>query len=175
MAAILDFWEGMTGTMLPYAFSTPPANGGWLLCDGSVLLSTTPHKALRAKLIADGMKWGSDGSGNPKIPNTCGEFMRGADNGRGVDVGRALGTVQGGSLVAFDAADPGAGVTTATPSSQADLPAYGFDPATNAHWAGKTIAYSNQTGTTLTTPTNPNFVLGFSRPRNIAANYIIKT
>lgn len=93
MSKILDFWAGMTGTVLPYALSAPP-DSGWLLCDGAVLTASTPHQRLRQKLIADGFKFGKDGSGNPKLPDLRGEFIRGFDSGRGVDAGRGFGSDQ---------------------------------------------------------------------------------
>ncbi|QOE32750.1 collar protein [Achromobacter phage Mano] len=88
MAATLDLWAGMTGTMLPYAFSTPPDNTSWLLCDGRVLLASTPHTNLRAKLITDGFQFGQDGSGNPRIPDLRGRVPAGKDDMGGAAAGR---------------------------------------------------------------------------------------
>ena len=64
---------------------------GYLECDGS-LLSRTVFAALFAVI---GTIYGvGDGSTTFAIPDLRGEFIRGFDNGRGVDSGRAIGTTQ---------------------------------------------------------------------------------
>ena len=77
------------GGVIPYADNTPPA--GFLECDGSAISRTT-----YANLFAAiGVTWGAgDGVTTFNIPDSRGEFLRGWDNGRGVDAGRAFATVQ---------------------------------------------------------------------------------
>ncbi|WP_430433983.1 phage tail protein [Methyloversatilis sp.] len=73
-----------------FAASVPPA--GWLECDGAAVSRTT----YAALFLAIGTTFGAgDGSTTFNIPDCRGEFIRGWDNGRGVDSARALGSVQG--------------------------------------------------------------------------------
>jgi microcystin-dependent protein len=70
-----------------------PANipGGWLECDGSAI-SRTDYAGLFAEI---GTNYGAgDGSTTFNLPDLRGEFVRGLDNGRGVDAGRALASAQ---------------------------------------------------------------------------------
>ena len=88
-------WAAMAGVpagvFVPYAGETAPA--GWLLCDGSAVSRTT-YAALFA---AVGTAYGTgDGSTTFNLPDMRGEFLRGWDNGRGIDSGRALGSSQNG-------------------------------------------------------------------------------
>lgn len=62
---------------LPWSRATAPA--GWIFADGSVLTAATPYTALRAAYIADGFPYGSDGAGNPRIPDMCGRVAAGRD------------------------------------------------------------------------------------------------
>lgn len=151
MSKILEFWQGMTGTVLPYALTAAPA--GWMICDGAVLASGDAP-TLRQKLIDDGSPYGDDGAGNPKLPDLRGEFIRGLDNGRGVDAGRALGTAQADEFKAH--AHSWLKSNTAT-----------FGTINNLTVAGEiNDAGGNSTSTEGGSET---------RPRNVAMNHIIKT
>lgn len=68
---------------------------GYLECNGALLSRTT-----YAKLFdAIGTTFGAgDGSTTFAIPDLRGEFIRGWDNGRGIDAGRAIGTKQGDAI-----------------------------------------------------------------------------
>lgn len=71
-----------------------PANipAGWLECDGAAI-SRTDYAGLFAEI---GTIYGvGDGATTFNLPDLRGEFVRGLDNGRGVDIGRVLG---GGQL-----------------------------------------------------------------------------
>ena len=64
---------------------------GWIPADGRALSRTT-YAALFAAI---GTTYGSgDGSTTFNVPDLRGEFLRGWDDGRGVDSGRALGSAQ---------------------------------------------------------------------------------
>lgn len=77
------------GVIFPYAGPIPPT--GWLLADGSAV-SRTVYARL---FTAIGTTYGAgDGSTTFNLPELRGEFLRGLDNGRGVDAGRVLGTAQ---------------------------------------------------------------------------------
>ncbi|MDT0502725.1 MULTISPECIES: tail fiber protein [unclassified Halomonas] len=91
MSRILQMWEGMTGTVLPYALATAPT--GWLLCDGAALTSGTAEH-LRQALLDAGSPYGDDGSGNPLLPDLRGRHALGAGTGPSLTA-RALGDVGG--------------------------------------------------------------------------------
>ena len=87
------FWVpgDIKGTLL----ATVPA--GWLKADGA-LVSRAAYPAL---FTAIGTTYGAgDGSTTFRLPDLRGEFLRGADDGRGVDAGRSLGSAQAGMLEA---------------------------------------------------------------------------
>lgn len=82
------------GIVSYFASSAPPPQG-WLLCNGA-LISRTIYSDL---FNAIGVTYGSgDGSTTFGIPDLRGEFLRGLDNGRGIDVDRTLGSVQGDAI-----------------------------------------------------------------------------
>lgn len=77
------------GAVLFFAMAAAPS--GWLVCDGS-LVSRATYAALFAAI---GSLYGAgDGATTFKLPDLRGEFLRGSDGGRGVDVGRGLGSSQ---------------------------------------------------------------------------------
>lgn len=78
------------GTMLPFPRGTVPA--GFLEVDGSEQ-SAAKYPDLAAYL-AGAFDKGDEGAGNFRLPDTRGEFLRGWDHGRGIDVQRALGSWQ---------------------------------------------------------------------------------
>lgn len=80
-----------TGSVYTFAGATVPT--GWLKCNGA-LLSRTTYAALFAVI---GTTYGAgDGSTTFALPDLRGEFVRGFDDARGVDTGRALGSAQAG-------------------------------------------------------------------------------
>lgn len=74
------------GAMVPFPKGTVPA--GFLEVDGSVQ-SAAAYPDLAAYLGTT-FNTGGEGVGNFRLPETRGEFLRGWDHGRGVDVGRNL-------------------------------------------------------------------------------------
>ncbi len=77
------------GKISHYAMAAIPQ--GWLKCDGSAVSRAT-YAALFA---AVGTTYGAgDGATTFNLPDLRGEFIRGLDDGRGVDAGRALGSAQ---------------------------------------------------------------------------------
>ncbi|MBP2631566.1 MAG: Tail Collar domain protein [Firmicutes bacterium] len=82
-------------------FARQTAPGGWLKADGSAV-----SRADYANLFdAVGIMFGAgDGSTTFNLPDLRGEFIRGFDNGRGVDTGRILGSSQTEMLKAFSPA-----------------------------------------------------------------------
>lgn len=86
---INPFYAVPVGTILPFAGSSIPA--GWLECAGQVLSRAT-YPDLFAAI---GTTYGAATSETFNLPDLRGEFLRGWDNGKGVDPGRALGSAQG--------------------------------------------------------------------------------
>jgi len=81
------------GTIITSARAAAP--DGFLLCDGSAL-SRTSYAVL---FSAIGTAYGAgDGSSSFNIPDLRGEFIRGTDNGRGVDAGRQIGSTQSDAM-----------------------------------------------------------------------------
>lgn len=79
------------------AFAGSAAPAGWLKCNGAAI-SRTAYADLFAVI---GTTYGAgDGNSTFNIPDLRGEFLRGWDNGRGVDAGRALGSAQADELKA---------------------------------------------------------------------------
>jgi microcystin-dependent protein len=129
-----------------YAGTTPPA--GWLLCDGASVSRTT-----YANLFAAiGTTYGGTGTVF-NLPDLRGVFLRGLDNGRGVDPGRTLGTQQADAFKAhnhtINADDGGFNAGTITVS--------GTD---------RSVVYTPPTSTVGGSET---------RPVNVAMQFIIKT
>lgn len=155
MSKVLEFWQGMTGTVLPYALATAPT--GWMVCNGAVLASGDAP-TLRQKLIDDGSPYGDDGSGNPKLPDLRGEFVRGLDGGRGIDTGRALGSAQADD---FRSHLHGNRYSTTTGGT-----ANGISGASN---------FAFPSDLTLSNDATSEVGGAETRPRNVAMNYIIKT
>jgi microcystin-dependent protein len=83
-----------TGAIVPYAKNSAPS--GWLLCDGSLYgrtaLDPSPQVSLFG-VIATTYGAG-DGLTNFAVPDLRGMFVRGFDNGRGIDPLRSFGTNQ---------------------------------------------------------------------------------
>lgn len=76
------------------SFAMPIAPAGWLECNGA-MVSRTAYAALFAKI---GTIYGAgDGATTFQIPDLRGEFVRGWDNGRGVDP-RVIGSAQAGQM-----------------------------------------------------------------------------
>ncbi|AZO96799.1 hypothetical protein D7D81_16835 [Halocella sp. SP3-1] len=82
-----------TGSVFHFAASSPPP--GYLECNGAEISRTT-YADLYSVI---GTTFGEgDGSTTFNIPDLRGEFIRGYDNGRGVDSGRELGSWQSEEL-----------------------------------------------------------------------------
>ncbi|MDE2040723.1 MAG: tail fiber protein [Elusimicrobia bacterium] len=78
-----------TGAVVLFAMSSAPS--GFLACNGAAVSRST-YAALFAAI---GTTFGSgDGSTTFNLPDLRGEFVRGWDNGRGIDAGRAFGSEQ---------------------------------------------------------------------------------
>jgi len=148
-SAITDF----TASILPFAIIPPPT--GWLECNGAAISRTT-YANLFSKI---GTTYGpGNNSTTFNIPDLRGEFIRGFDNGRGIDSGRNFATFQDQSIQAHKHAISGSGGSAGA----------GSNPGNNSgQWDSGAYTGKN----TFTTIYN---LSGITRPRNIALAYCIK-
>ncbi|WP_330202008.1 tail fiber protein [Escherichia coli] len=125
------------GVPVPWPSATPPT--GWLKCNGAAF-SAEEYPELAKAYPTN------------KLPDLRGEFIRGWDDGRGIDSGRTLLSAQDGSIEAHGHDYNGAIYTSSGPS-----------------WANTTDAghraYSGFTS---------SYGGSETRPRNIAFNYIVR-
>lgn len=129
------------GAVAHFAMSTAPS--GWLKANGA-LVSRTTYAALFAAI---GTTFGAgDGATTFKLPDLRGEFLRGWDDGRGVDAGRVMGSWQADEF-----------------KSHSHTVAQGST-------AGSVASFMDATGTTQTQATGG----AETRPRNIAMLACIK-
>lgn len=148
------------GTVAHFAASTAPA--GWIKANGAAVSRTT----YAALFLAIGTTYGAgDGSTTFNVPDLRGEFVRGLDDGRGVDSGRALGASQTDAMQGhFHGV---AGQSSAGPTGTAGSVAFGT-PAASQTVAGAATAASTD-GTNGTPRTAAE-----TRPRNQALLACIK-
>ena len=91
----VDDLAGMipSGAVMYFAGQTAPT--GWLKANGAAVSRTT-YAALFAAI---GTTYGAgDGRSTFNLPDLRGEFIRGWDDGRGVDTGRVFGSAQGDAI-----------------------------------------------------------------------------
>lgn len=81
------FGNGFVPPGAVMSFATPAAPNGYLLCDGSAISRTTYASLFSAIGTAFGA---GNGSTTFNVPDMRGMFVRGLDQGRGVDPGRTL-------------------------------------------------------------------------------------
>ena len=125
------------GVPVPWPSVTPPT--GWLKCNGAAF-SAEEYPEL-AKVYPTN-----------KLPDLRGEFIRGWDDGRGIDSGRTLLSAQDGSIEAHGHDYNGVIYTSSGPS-----------------WANTTDA-GHQAYSGFTS----SYGGSETRPRNIAFNYIVR-
>ncbi|HBA6292186.1 TPA: tail fiber protein, partial [Escherichia coli] len=142
------------GVPVPWPSATPPT--GWLKCNGAVFSSEKYPKLAKAYPTN-------------KLPDLRGEFIRGWDDGRGVDAGRQLLSSQGDAIRNIEGfADGGIGMS--------------FDAIRGAFYDAGTRSARMPNNTTDIGKTD-DLVFDASRvvptanenrPRNIAFNYIVR-
>ncbi|EMX3638690.1 tail fiber protein [Escherichia coli] len=142
------------GVPVPWPSATPPT--GWLKCNGAAF-SAEEYPELAKAYPTN------------KLPDLRGEFIRGWDDGRGVDAGRQLLSSQGDAIRNIEGfADGGIGMS--------------FDAIRGAFYDAGTRSARMPNNTTDIGKTDD---LGFdasrvvptaneNRPRNIAFNYIVR-
>jgi microcystin-dependent protein len=155
--AASDTWT-LTNALVPtgsiFMFGAATAPSGYLECNGAAVSRST-YAALYAII---GTTHGSgDGSTTFNLPDLRGEFVRGWDNSRGVDSGRAFGSTQ--------TADVGAHTHTLGLSSLANISHDGSAEGDRTVDSAGSQA-SGYVGASSGTET---------RPRNVALLYCIRT
>ena len=140
------------GVPVPWPLAAAPA--GWLKCNGAAFTAAQYPKLAQAY---PGLK----------LPDLRGEFIRGWDDGRGVDIGRILLSAQGDAIrnitgsiidIRFNVSAATAGVFTSTINGPASEDAAGSGSARNVIFDASRVV-----------PTASE-----NRPRNIAFNYIVR-
>lgn len=146
------------GTIIAFYGSVAPY--GYLPCSGQTVSSST-FPSLVTFL---------GGTTSATLPDLRGEFLRGWDNGRGVDTGRAIRTAQIGSYLPGDnnLADEIVYVHNAL-----DKASLGWDVFTGSPAAG-TVRYTNTQSGTAANPNPLSDHGGAARPRNVSVLYCIK-
>ncbi|UCS17550.1 UNVERIFIED_ORG: tail fiber protein [Hafnia paralvei] len=143
------------GVPVPYPLATPPT--GWLKCNGA------PFTAAQYPNLAKAYP-------SLKLPDLRGEFIRGWDDGRGVDSGRALLSAQNDAqqnitgnfgVNVSGLFSVGNGVFTTAGSAVNAVPANNSNPGTTSTQINMDASRQVRTATE-------------TRPRNIAFNYIVR-
>ncbi|EFP6742476.1 TPA: phage tail protein [Escherichia coli] len=157
LLAYLGLGEGSAlpvGVPVPWPSATPPT--GWLKCNGAAF-SAEEYPELAKAYPTN------------KLPDLRGEFIRGWDDGRGVDSGRGLLTAQAETKITNhhgnggNADDISAGVSGSPPKNFVR----NADSAVNAGSSFTAFGSGNLTMNGVTS------YFGV-RPRNIAFNYIVR-
>jgi microcystin-dependent protein len=179
-----------SGSVIPYASATIPP--GWLLCNGQALSSASYPILYNAlgTTYGNGQTGINGGAGkNFNVPDLRGEFIRGQDNGRGIDPGRTLGTAQVFSTklpnIAFTGPTSADGEHNHIISTTFLDAASGSNPITHLHGNSTVFAsgpgisqpqsqMSISEGDHTHTFTIDDGGEAETRPRNISMNYIIK-
>lgn len=156
------------GIPIPYPGSTPPP--GFALCNGQAFDKASYPRL--ASLYTNGI-----------IPDLRGEFIRGWDNSRGIDSGRALLSSQKSTRIRNAPVDY-SGEDLKADSSYMGIAVAGADSKTTLH---PDDAVAPDGVNALTGPTGDNFYVATQltassylvnwsgvRPRNVAYNYIIR-
>ena len=167
-----------SGAVFCVAVATVPT--GYLECNGAAVSRST-YAALFAFI---GTTYGSgNGSSTFNLPDLRGEFIRGFDNGGGIDSGRSINDPQGsanlshGHSVSASVSDPGHVHTTSvdgfrlfTNPGPHHIPYGGAGGYPGTNWSMN----SATTGVSVSISQN-NAGGSEARPRNVSMMYIIKT
>ncbi|MGM3191415.1 phage tail-collar fiber domain-containing protein [Dickeya dadantii subsp. dieffenbachiae] len=146
----------IVGIPLPWPQATAPA--GWLKCNGQAFDKNRYPRL--AQVYPSGV-----------LPDLRGEFIRGWDDGRGVDTGRAILSAQTGSLIVGDIANNINMATLNNVGEAATKANVGWDTAELTSAKYPSIRVNVVSGQTAT---DPYPYCGVARPRNLAFNYIVR-
>jgi microcystin-dependent protein len=148
------------GAIAHFAMNTPPT--GWLKANGAIISRTT-YAALFAAI---GTTYGAgDGTTTFRLPDLRGEFLRGWDDGRGVDTARSLGSAQADALQSHDHRT----------LHMASFNKWGYGDGVDDIYINTTIVGGSQLQWSKTSPPYNASTGTETRPRNIALLVCIKT
>jgi microcystin-dependent protein len=173
LAAILQAISTPSGAVAPFARSTAPS--GWLACSGQAVSRAT-YAALFAAI---GTTFGAgNGTTTFNVPDLRGEFIRGLDGGRGVDVGRIFGSAQTEGLQRHNHYIPtGTDNTAVDPGPSIPDINWVTNKTVNVFPTPGTVAVTVDANGVQNGPSAPGIVGAWAsetRPRNIALLYCIK-
>lgn len=142
------------GVPVPWPSATPPT--GWLKCNGA------PFSAEEYPELAKAYP-------TNKLPDLRGEFIRGWDDGRGIDSGRGILTAQSHGMPSISATFNGlyAAQITNTQGCASVKKSVNTENVSTYYDTGSMFDYTLDTSGLI--PASPEL-----RPRNIAFNYIVR-
>jgi len=171
-----------TGSIFCMAANSIPT--GYVKCNGDSYARSGTYAALFAVI---GTTYGAVDSSHFNVPDLRGEFVRGLDDGRGIDSGRQIGSSQGGAFQSHDHdADANASSSVTDPGHRHTL--FGGDDDANSGNKVPTGDTQNEfldnnsvqdatTGISVNTSVTidiDNEGGSETRPRNLAMLYVIK-
>ncbi len=155
------------GVPIPWPSATPPT--GWLKCNGAAFTASQYPKLAQAYPAL-------------RLPDLRGEFIRGWDDGRGVDAGRELLSSQEHTVISHNhaipttvntptAIPPGVEQVIANETILSPAAQYGCD-----YWAngGRTFTYMSGGKNGAENINDASSMKGETRPRNVVFNYIVR-
>lgn len=169
-----SFFSGHSpGDLKMVAHNNVPTTG-WLKCNGAILLRSSYQLLFSA--IGTAHNTGGETSQQFRLPDLRGEFVRGFDDGRGIDAGRSFGSFQAGTTHMYLSQPSGDGAYGTTWSD-----ALGSYHQSSKEETLRIPTTSNKAGQIYPAGTvyqlNPGVVemnTFKSRPRNKTVNYWIK-
>ncbi|HAW2311227.1 TPA: phage tail protein [Escherichia coli] len=152
------------GVPVPWPSATPPT--GWLKCNGADF-SAEEYPELAKAYPTN------------KLPDLRGEFIRGWDDGRGIDAGRVLLAMQAASTVPHVHEMSGWTGNALLRNSVASSSEASFGLQLSAGDGGSLFSWKDGSGTSDNTKRmsrtyQVNGSVGDGSPRNIAFNYIVR-
>lgn len=162
------------GEIKIYAMSSVPA--GYLECNGAAVSRVTYAALFAAVGTVHGV---GDGSTTFNLPDARGEFIRGWDNGRGVDAARAFGSAQAAALASHTHA--GTTDSNGAHTHTTTIPFFTVNPGGNVGLDANQNAGSPQSYVSSSDGAHTHtFTTGATggtetRPRNLAFLICIKT
>ncbi len=142
------------GVPVPWPAATPPT--GWLKCNGAAF-SAEEYPELAKAYPTN------------KLPDLRGEFMRGWDDGRGVDSGRGILTAQSHGMPSISGTFNGLFAVKQTHGLGGVSAAKSKNAETLSTSSGSGSVFDYTFNVSGSTPVSPEL-----RPRNIAFNYIVR-
>ncbi|HBB5041500.1 TPA: tail fiber protein [Escherichia coli] len=142
------------GVPVPWPSATPPT--GWLKCNGA------PFSAEEYPELAKAYP-------TNKLPDLRGEFIRGWDDGRGIDSGRGILTAQSHGMPSISATFNGLFAAQITNTQGCASVKKSTNNETVSSYLGTGSMFDYTLDTSGLIPASPEL-----RPRNIAFNYIVR-